>query len=137
MNDVAAALERLTAEAVEANRLKREENARRRAAEDEVTYQRARESMLRERATPRPGLSFLAAARAFPGLVEQYDKTVPKRNFKPARSGAQADVKCRCGEVVTVTVDRATGCVCGRSFVFDGEAVRVSTARCGEATSRS
>lgn len=135
MNAVAEALERLTSEAVESNRLKREENARLRREEDEASYQRAREELELERAQPSPGLSFGASARRLPFLAEVYGTKVPAANVKvaahPDPKRRTAAVDCRCGESLTVPYDRATPCDCGRSFVFDGVGVRVATARVG------
>lgn len=114
---IAAALEELTA-------YYGRREARARQADAEEFEERLRRR-IGSRGEPRR-LDFGMMARALPALAEMYARKIPGEAW--ALDGDTASVSCPCGELPESTKGIPVPCPgdCGRSFLYDGEAVRVA-----------
>lgn len=122
---MAEAVERLAevAEArmqIEQRREQRAEEAATRAFQDRIGSRR------RE---PRR-LPFLTMCRAAPGLAEQFGRKIPAEFW--SLDGNVATVACPCGEEPRSEEGIPVGCGCDRSYLYDGQSVRIAGGPKGE-----
>lgn len=116
------ALNHVAAELAENNQLRREERREERRARDRA----ATERFLRRAAAKEPvkvGVGFFA--RAVPVIAEAFGRKIPAQ-FWTLVETELVEVACPCGETPRVPFDRITTCDCSRSYLYDGQAVRVA-----------
>ena len=115
-------LERIATGLEEANRLQRERNLLQRREQDRAATER-----YVQRATQKDlrgvGVGFLA--HGVPVIAEALSRKIPDE-FWILVENEEVDVACPCKETARVAYDRLTTCRCGRTYLYDGDAVRVA-----------
>lgn len=116
---LAEAVDRLAAATEDATRIRREAAAR------ELAERRERRE--RQRVGHRGDLkrlSFLTMARAVPELAAQFSRKIPPEFW--TLDGTTAIVSCPCKSTPAAAEGIPTSCACERSYLYDGQAVRVA-----------